>query len=102
MLAVAWNSIYSNGFDLNTNAMEDPIRVVCRVRPPSTKESSLLLKKAVLIEGSNTELIIDSKPEQKVFTFDYVADERIHQEEFFQRVGLPITEACLQGFYIYF
>ena len=77
--------------------MEDPIRVVCRVRPSNSREAALNLRKSVTVDR-NAELTIDSKPEAKQFTFDYVADELVLQDEFFKSVGLPITEACLQGF----
>jgi hypothetical protein len=81
--------------------MEDFIRVVCRVRPPNSKEAGpacLNLRKSITIDNDSESLTIDTKPEPKSFAFDYVAREDTAQEEIFKQVGAPITEACLQGF----
>ncbi|CAM9595445.1 unnamed protein product, partial [Scytosiphon promiscuus] len=34
----------------------------------------------------------------KHFTFDYAAGERVDQEELFEKIGRPVTNACLEGF----
>jgi kinesin family protein 15 len=77
--------------------MEESIRVVCRLRPANSREAGLNLRKSVTV-SSCSEVIVDCKPESKNFTFDYVAGEETQQDEIFQQVGVPITEACLQGF----
>eukprot|EP00485_Elphidium_margaritaceum_P020241 CAMPEP_0202726768 /NCGR_PEP_ID=MMETSP1385-20130828/184781_1 /ASSEMBLY_ACC=CAM_ASM_000861 /TAXON_ID=933848 /ORGANISM="Elphidium margaritaceum" /LENGTH=1774 /DNA_ID=CAMNT_0049392995 /DNA_START=32 /DNA_END=5356 /DNA_ORIENTATION=- len=41
---------------------------------------------------------IDCKPRPKAFTFDYVSSPTSTQESIFQRVGKPISNACLAGY----
>jgi kinesin family protein 15 len=42
--------------------------------------------------------VLDRGAEQKLFTFDYVADETIPQEDIFIRMAKPIADSCLQGY----
>jgi len=39
--------------------------------------------------------VLDRGIEQKMFTFDYVADENIRQEEIFLKMAKPIADSCL-------
>jgi len=48
-------------------------------------------------EASNA-IVVNTKPESKKFSFDYVADEQTSQEKMFQIVGIPITNNCLDGY----
>jgi hypothetical protein len=41
---------------------------------------------------------LHAKPDARLFAFDEVADERASQADVFERVGRPITEACLAGY----
>jgi hypothetical protein len=42
--------------------------------------------------------VLDRGAEQKMFTFDYVADENTTQEDIFVRMAKPIADSCLQGY----
>ena len=79
---------------------EDHISVVCRVRPSNSRETSTSgkVRKCVEIPESACAVVLNSKPESKSFTFDYVADEVTTQEQIFERVGLPVTRSCLEGY----
>ena len=48
-------------------------------------------------ENSNS-IILNSKPENKTFSFDFVADENVSQEVMFNEVGRSITHSCLEGY----
>ena len=77
----------------------ETIRVACRMRPKTAAES--MSTKASLINIDNARKVnIDSnsKIDQKAFTFDYVAEDSVSQKDFFQEVGLSISETCLEGF----
>lgn len=42
-------------------------------------------------------LILDTKDQER-FTFDYVAGERVTQDEIFKILGRPIVDYCIQGY----
>lgn len=44
-----------------------------RVRPSSSNEG--VVKKCISVSQSNNAIILDCKPESKIFSYDYVADE---------------------------
>jgi len=75
---------------------EDHIQVVCRIRPSNSNDGSS--RKLVTVDKNSNSVIVNSKPESKVFSFDFVGGEDTSQEEIFQVVGVPITEACIQGY----
>lgn len=79
---------------------EDHIKVVCRIRPANSRESSSSgqVRQCLTIPDSSNTVVLNAKPENKSFTFDFTADADITQERMFQEVGLPITESCLQGY----
>jgi kinesin family protein 15 len=62
------------------------------------KEFTSTVKKCVTIKNDNASIILDSKPEAKIFSFDYSAGENISQEEVFHVIGEPITRTCVQGY----
>ena len=79
--------------------MEDDnnhIKVVCRIRPANTKERNGGLRQSVVVK--ETSVIANTKPEPKAFTFDYAAGEDVSQEEIFEKVGVPITKSCVEGY----
>jgi len=41
---------------------------------------------------------IDSRPDPKTFSYDYVAPELVSQDEIFENVGKSITSYCLSGY----
>ncbi|NXQ36105.1 KIF15 protein, partial [Alaudala cheleensis] len=77
----------------------DAIKVFVRVRPPSDR--------AVLTDGdpglclsvlSSNTIRLHSKPEPKIFTFDYVANMETTQESVFSSVAKNIVESCMNGY----
>jgi DNA replication protein DnaC len=42
--------------------------------------------------------MLDRGLDQKMFTFDYVADDQATQEEVFTRIAKPIADSCLEGY----
>ncbi|KAJ0410754.1 hypothetical protein ATCC90586_001383 [Pythium insidiosum] len=89
-------------------ADSETVQVFCRVRPPNEREGGGLLpttKKCVTVPSSDplqqTVLLqlkgmANSAP--KAFAFDRVFHERSTQNEVFEIVGVPVTQACLQGY----
>uniref|UniRef100_A0A8C8ARI1 Kinesin family member 15 n=1 Tax=Otus sunia TaxID=257818 RepID=A0A8C8ARI1_9STRI len=77
----------------------DAIKVYVRVRPPS--EGTALTDGdqglCLSVLSSNT-IRLHSKPEPKIFTFDYVADMESTQESVFSSVAKNIVESCMNGY----
>uniref|UniRef100_A0A8C3V280 Kinesin family member 15 n=1 Tax=Catharus ustulatus TaxID=91951 RepID=A0A8C3V280_CATUS len=77
----------------------DAIKVFVRVRPPSDRpaltdgDHGLCLS----VLSSNT-IRLHSKPEPKIFTFDYVANMETTQESVFSGVAKSIVESCMNGY----
>lgn len=46
----------------------------------------------------STTIILDAKPENKTFNYDFIADEEISQEEVFYKIAQPIVDSCLEGY----
>ncbi len=92
--------INENSSSSSTNN-NDNVKVFIRVRPANPNELNNHSGTCVVvpkdINQESNSLILDSKPEPKVFTFDYVADENVTQEEMFMVAGKPITEMSLSG-----
>ena len=70
-----------------------------RVRALNDRETREGAKSCIVLDNQrpNT-IILDSKPDQKIFNFDYVAGNNITQDDIFRIVGKPITQACLEGY----
>ncbi|KAF4801341.1 Kinesin-like protein KIF15 [Turdus rufiventris] len=84
----------------NSHSVEgDAIKVFVRVRPPSDRpaltdgDHGLCLS----VLSSNT-IRLHSKPEPKIFTFDYVANMETTQESVFSGVAKNIVESCMNGY----
>uniref|UniRef100_A0A8B9V3F9 Kinesin family member 15 n=1 Tax=Anas zonorhyncha TaxID=75864 RepID=A0A8B9V3F9_9AVES len=77
----------------------DAIKVYVRVRPPS--EGTALTDGdqglCLSVLSSNT-IRLHSKPEPKIFTFDYVANMDTTQESVFSTVAKNIVESCMNGY----
>uniref|UniRef100_A0A8C3LT33 Kinesin family member 15 n=1 Tax=Chrysolophus pictus TaxID=9089 RepID=A0A8C3LT33_CHRPC len=77
----------------------DAIKVYVRVRPPS--EGTALTDGdqglCLSVLSSNT-IRLHSKPEPKIFTFDYVANMETTQESVFSSVAKSIVESCMNGY----
>ncbi|NXQ64183.1 KIF15 protein, partial [Anthoscopus minutus] len=85
---------------VNSPSVEgDAIKVFVRVRPPSDRtaltdgDHGLCLS----VLSSNT-IRLHSKPEPKIFTFDYVANMETTQESVFSSVAKNIVESCMNGY----
>jgi kinesin family member 15 len=46
----------------------------------------------------NKTILLDAKPENKTFNYDYVVDENSSQEEVFYKIAKPIVNSCLEGY----
>ena len=51
-----------------------------------------------MIVENETTVIVDSKPDYKVFNFDFVGDENLDQSTVFNRIAKPIADGCLEGY----
>lgn len=88
-----------NNLSTHLRLHENHIKVVCRVRPGNKREANLMLAPRSCITVQSTEsLLLNTRPEPKMFSFDYVAGETTSQEDIFQLVGVPVTQTCLEGF----
>lgn len=47
---------------------------------------------------NDSKIMLDRGLDQKMFTFDYVADDQATQEEVFSRIAKPIADSCLEGY----
>ncbi|KAL3693895.1 hypothetical protein R1sor_007546 [Riccia sorocarpa] len=82
-----------------TSGTNGNVQVVVRVRPPSNREKDQGYIKCVGVDSVSHSVTLNYRPQPRTFTFDYVADEVVSQEEIFAAVGKPITDACLQGYH---
>lgn len=70
-------------------AEDNRIKVVCRVRPPVSREThgaKGLATRCVAVGEDRRTVMLNSKPHGKSFTFDYAAGEDSTQEELFAEV----------------
>lgn len=68
---------------------DNRIKVVCRVRPPVSRETHgarTLAHRCVAVREDKRTVTLNSKPQEKNFTFDYAAGEDSTQEELFSEV----------------
>ncbi|NWY09885.1 KIF15 protein, partial [Aphelocoma coerulescens] len=77
----------------------DAIKVFVRVRPPSDRPALTDGDQGLCLSvlSSNT-IRLHSKPEPKIFTFDYVANMETTQESVFSSVAKNIVESCMNGY----
>lgn len=77
----------------------DSIKIFLRVRPPDSSISENDFAPRVLdVNTKDNAIILRTKPEPKIFTYDNVADADITQEEVFSIVGKKIIESCVAGY----
>ena len=70
---------------------DNRIKVVCRVRPPVSREThgaKGLANRCVAVGEDKRTVMLNSKPHAKNFTFDYAAGEDSTQEELFAEVRI--------------
>ncbi|NXY89724.1 KIF15 protein, partial [Alcedo cyanopectus] len=80
------------------SAEGDAIKVYVRVRPPTegaVPEGEQGMCLSVLPSNA---IRLHSKPEPKIFTFDYVANMETTQESVFSSVAKNIIESCMNGY----
>ena len=74
----------------------DNIQVMVRVRPLNSRESAE--ETCLGVDQQSNKIVLDAKPEQKVFIFDWVGGESTKQEEIFDVIGKPMVQTCLEGY----
>ena len=72
--------------------------MVCRIRPANDREKKTVLGVRKCVTADGPRVTVQTKPEPKTFSFDFVADEDVEQKEVFNQVGIPITQACVEGY----
>ena len=75
----------------------DNIQVLVRVRPLNSREREEDTKPCIKVNEDGS-LTLDTKPEPKKFTFDWIGAENTTQHTIFTTVGEPMIAACLEGF----
>ncbi len=74
------------------------VNVIVRVRPLNEREQRESAKSCLLLNPDEpSTLIIDSKPEKKVFSYDSVLGENCSQEDIYKLAGKPFMLASLEG-----
>lgn len=77
-------------------ASAENIKVLLRVRPPTDGEQQGgVYRKAVEVDVASNSVNYEG---HKTFAFDHCSDEATAQEEIFDTIGKPMTEACLDGY----
>ncbi|XP_070574657.1 kinesin-like protein KIF15 [Ptychodera flava] len=76
----------------------DSIKVYVRVRPPDNPDREFDHGQQCLEVRPPSSILMFSKPEPKVFTYDHVADIHTTQEGVFGAVGRKIIESCVAGY----
>uniref|UniRef100_A0A8B9GK39 Kinesin family member 15 n=1 Tax=Amazona collaria TaxID=241587 RepID=A0A8B9GK39_9PSIT len=81
------------------SAEGDAIQVCVRVRPPSEGTALSNGHQGLCLSVLSSKTIhLHSKPEPKIFTFDYVANMETTQESVFSTVAKNIVESCMNGY----
>lgn len=77
---------------------EDPVLVCVRVRPQSPEELDRRCCVRVAETADGVGAVVLEGAQQRAFAFDVVAGPDATQEELFDAVGKPATEACFAGY----
>lgn len=81
-----------------SDSSRDNIFVLVRIRPQNDREIREGGEICVHVdEGRQNAVVLETKPEPKVFSFDWVAPKGTSQEEIFKGVGRPLVDTCIQG-----
>jgi len=88
---------------LSTNMImdknSDNIQVMVRVRPFNSRERAEGAGSCVLLDDYRPNcIVLDAKPDQKAFNFDWVGGERTTQQDIFEVVGKSMVHTCLEGY----
>ncbi len=77
----------------------DNIQVMVRVRPFNGRERAEDARSCVILDDSRPNcIILDAKPDQKAFNFDWVGGDRTTQQDIFEVVGKAMVHTCLEGY----
>ncbi|XP_030335138.1 kinesin-like protein KIF15 isoform X2 [Strigops habroptila] len=100
MAAAGKRDLRDSALPLNTSSVEgDAIKVCVRVRPPSEGTTLSNGHQGLCLSVlSSKNIRLHSKPEPKIFTFDYVANMETTQESVFSTVAKNIVESCMNGY----
>lgn len=81
-----------------SDGSRDNIFVLVRIRPQNEREVREGNDVCVRVDDARQNaIILETKPESKVFTFDWVASRGTTQEEIFDGVGKKLVDTCLEG-----
>jgi hypothetical protein len=69
---------------------DENVKVCVRVRPLSNKELSGGTRICLNADSTNNAILLDSKPESKIFNFDYVAPDTITQVNYSNQANGPL------------
>ena len=76
----------------------DNIFVLVRIRPLTEREAREGEEVCVRVDESAPNMIIlETRPEPKLFSFDRVAAYSTTQDEIFELTGRKLVDICLQG-----
>ena len=79
--------------------MTDNVRVALRIRPLNDREiAETRDKRCIEVISKMNTVVMETKTGSKSFTYDYVADSDISQEEIFQTLGQPVATYSLLGY----
>ena len=76
-----------------TMESEENIIVMIRVKPICEEEASE--KRCVVIDKNS--ITLDARTDLKTFSFDYIANDKVTQDEIFEKAGRPLADACIKG-----
>lgn len=76
----------------------DNIKVIVRVRPLNTREKCENAKSCLSYSEDPQRIILDCKPEPRVFCFDFIANENMSQNDLFTVFGKSICDYGLEGY----
>ncbi|GAM22458.1 hypothetical protein SAMD00019534_056330 [Acytostelium subglobosum LB1] len=96
------SSSYSNNNNnssrTTTTTINDNVKVCVRTRHLIGNNELAKTRCLTALQSQNT-IMLDAKPDAKLFSFDYVADENTTQEQLFDAVARPIVDSCIDGYH---
>ncbi|KAI8749385.1 kinesin protein KIF15 [Biomphalaria glabrata] len=78
-------------------SIRDSIQILLRVCPPDPSEKDFA-PRVLDVNTADNAIILHTKPEPTIFTYDNVADADTTQEAVFSLAGKKIIEDCLNGY----
>eukprot|EP00741_Cyanophora_paradoxa_P008673 tig00001366_g8396.t1 len=87
-----------NGHPRKVGSEGENVRVIVRLRPLNAREAETGGRTCISADSANNRVVLETKPEPAVFTYDCVAGPSVDQDEFFHLAGKPAVEACMNGY----